>query len=209
MIKIGDISGWLKGELTGYEVQERFEDESYFENLNREDSDINILMGSRSFYEGWDSNRPNVINYINIGIGEDARKFTLQSVGRGVRIEPIRDRRKRLRSLHNAQEISEDLFSKIKDKVLPVETLFIFGTNREVLKTVIGRLEVEGKKEGEAQLSLFVNYEVQKYKLLVPTYKSAAYPILKEKKRIDFEISEDDFEILNEIIQLSTIWKII
>lgn len=83
LIKIGDVSGWLKNEFAGYEVQERFEDETYFENLNREDSDINILMGSRSFYEGWDSNRPNVINFINIGMGQDAKKFILQSVGRG------------------------------------------------------------------------------------------------------------------------------
>ena len=201
LIKIGDISGWLKEELAGYEVQERFEDESYFENLNREDSDINILMGSRSFYVGWDSNRPNVINYINIGIGEDARKFILQSVGRGVRIEPIRNRRKRLRSLHNSKEISEDLFSKIKDKVLPVETLFIFGTNRKALKTVIGELEVEGKKEGEAQLSLFVNYRVQKQKLLVPFYKKASQPILTEGKQGKFEISEKDFETLGRFIQ--------
>ncbi|MCD6391812.1 MAG: DEAD/DEAH box helicase family protein, partial [Dehalococcoidia bacterium] len=89
LIKIGDVSGWLRDELAVYEINEKFEDESYFQSLNREDSDINILMGSRSFYEGWDSNRPNVINYINIGVGEDARKFILQSTGRGVRIEPI------------------------------------------------------------------------------------------------------------------------
>ena len=75
LIKIGDISGWLKEELAGYEIQERFEDESYFENLNKEESDINILMGSRGFYEGWDSNRPNVINFINIGMGEDAKSL--------------------------------------------------------------------------------------------------------------------------------------
>ena len=31
------------------------------------DSPFNILFGSRSFYEGWDSNRPNVMNFINIG----------------------------------------------------------------------------------------------------------------------------------------------
>ena len=55
LIKIGDVSGWLKDELAGYEVNERFEDESYFERLNAPDSDVNILMGSRSFYEGWDS----------------------------------------------------------------------------------------------------------------------------------------------------------
>ena len=58
LIKIGDISGWLKEKLAGYEVVEGFEDEGFFEALNSEDSDINILMGSRSFYEGWDSNRP-------------------------------------------------------------------------------------------------------------------------------------------------------
>jgi hypothetical protein len=202
LIKIGDISSWLKDEFAGYEVNERFEDESYFESLNREDSTINILMGSRSFYEGWDSNRPNVINYINIGMGEDARKFILQSVGRGVRIEPIKDKRKRLLSLYNAKEVSKDLFHKIKDRVPPLETLFIFGTNRNALQTVIQGLQTEGKRGGEAQqLSLFVNSEVQKRKLLVPTYKQAEQTIFAERKRTRFEISTVDFEILNKFIE--------
>ena len=50
-------------------------------------------MGSRSFYEGWDSNRPNIINFINIG-GRDAKKYVLQAIGRGVRIEPYKGKRK-------------------------------------------------------------------------------------------------------------------
>ena len=78
LIKIGDVSGWLKDELAGYEVNERFEDETYFERLNERESDINILMGSRSFYEGWDSNRPNVANFINIGVSASARKWCLR-----------------------------------------------------------------------------------------------------------------------------------
>ncbi|MEA2065596.1 MAG: DEAD/DEAH box helicase family protein [Thermotogota bacterium] len=202
LIKIGDVSSWLKGEFAGYEVNERFEDETYFESLNREDSTINILMGSRSFYEGWDSNRPNVINYINIGIGEDARKFILQSVGRGVRIEPIKDERKRLLSLYNAKEVSEALFNKIKHRVLPLETLFIFGTNRSALQVVIQGLQNEKKRAGEAQqLSLFVNSEVQKHKLLVPTYKQAEQPIFKERKGTKFEISKAGFEVLNKFIK--------
>ena len=53
---------------------------NYFQSLNSND-DINILLGSRSFYEGWDSNRPNVINFINIG-GADAQKYVLQSLGK-------------------------------------------------------------------------------------------------------------------------------
>jgi len=206
LIKIGDISGWLKKELVGREVQERFEEESYFENLNREDSDINILMGSRGFYEGWDSNRPNVINFINIGMGEEAKKFILQSIGRGVRIEPIKNKRKRLLQIYNAKEIEEDLFNKIKDKVSPIETLFIFGTNRSALVTVAQELEKERKREGETQLSLFENYEARKHKLLVPTYKSADSLKTGEQIKFEiskFEISKKDFEILkrfNEFI---------
>jgi len=198
LIKIGDISGWLKEELVGYEVQERFEDESYFENLNREESEINILMGSRGFYEGWDSNRPNVINFINIGMGEDAKKFILQSVGRGVRIEPIKENRKRLLQIYNAKEIDEDLFERIKNKVLPIETLFIFGTNRSALVRVIQELEKERKREGETQLTLFENYEARRLKLLVPTYKAADYPLLKTEEPIKFEISAKDFDVLDK-----------
>jgi len=201
LIKIGDISGWLKDELVGYEIQERFEDESYFENLNKEDSEINILMGSRSFYEGWDSNRPNVINFINIGVGQEARKFVLQSVGRGVRIEPFKDKRRRLLELYNSQEIEEDLFNQVKDKVLPMETLFIFGTNREALKTVLEKLELEGKGEGESQLSLFINKEVKEHKLLVPTYKEANYSLMKKRELTSFEINEQELKILKKYIE--------
>ncbi len=64
LIKIGDISGWLKNKLEGYEINESFENESYFKKINRDDSDINVLMGSRAFYEGWDSNRPNILLFI-------------------------------------------------------------------------------------------------------------------------------------------------
>ncbi|CUT03325.1 DEAD/DEAH box helicase family protein [Candidatus Chrysopegis kryptomonas] len=204
LIKIGDISGWLKEKLVGYEVQERFEEESFFENLNKEDSTINILMGSRGFYEGWDSNRPNVINFINIGMGEDARKFILQSVGRGVRIEPVKGKRKRLIHLYNAKEIAKNLFNNIKDKVLPLETLFIFGTNKNALNIVIGELEQEKKKEGEIQISLIKNPAIEKnkkYKLLIPVYKIANYPLFKNRKQVKFEICKEDFEMLKKFIE--------
>lgn len=201
LIKIGDISGWLKDELAGYEINEKFEDEGYFESLNREDSDINILMGSRSFYEGWDSNRPNVINYINIGVGEDARKFILQSTGRGVRIEPLKDRRKRLQYPYNTKEVTQQLFDEVKDKVLPVETLFIFGTNRNALETVIKELQTEKTKGSGVQVSLFLNPEAQRVELLVPTYKQAQQPIYEAKKRGRFQLSLQDFELLNRYVQ--------
>ena len=83
LIKIGDVTAWIRDELTGFDYVETLDTESFFKGLNEADSPINILMGSRTFYEGWDSNRPNVINFVNIGVGEDAKKFILAVGGRG------------------------------------------------------------------------------------------------------------------------------
>ena len=196
LIKIGDIAGWLKEELAGYEVNERFEDEGYFERLNMDDSDITILMGSRSFYEGWDSNRPNVINYINIGTGLDAKKFILQSVGRGVRIEPLKNMRKRLLPLHNANEVESELFQQIKDRVLPLETLFIFGTNRNALQTVIEQLDQESDRKEQHQLSLLVNEATKQHRLLIPTYRTGDRPLINQRLLAKFEIAPGDLDLL-------------
>ncbi len=203
LIKIGDISGWLKEELAGYEVNERFEDETYFDGLNADDSEINILMGSRSFYEGWDSNRPNVINFINIGTGTDAKKFILQSVGRGVRIQPVKGKRRRLLALYNAvpREVDEALFEQIKDKVQPLETLFIFGTNRKALKTVIEHLDEEGGKGKEHQLSLFLNEEAKRHKLLIPVYRYAAQPLAAGQDMAKFSIADEDLTLLQRYVE--------
>jgi len=193
--KTGDIPNWLKAELSRFNINHQFEQEGFFERINQDDSHINILMGSRAFYEGWDSNRPNIINFINIGMGQDAKKFILQSVGRGVRIEPIKDKRKRLLQVYNSKEIDEDLFDKIKYKVLPIETLFIFGTNRNALVSVIQELEKE-KKEEEHQLSLFVNEKVKEHELLIPVYQLADHPLIENRELVKFEISQRELEIL-------------
>jgi len=201
LIKIGDVVEWLRDELAGYEVNESFEDESYFQRLNAEDSQINILMGSRSFYEGWDSNRPNIINFINIGTGTDAKKFILQSIGRGVRIEPLKDKRKRLLPLYNANEIGSDLFKKINSIVLPLETLFIFGTNRDALKTVIEHLNKEKGKGDQQQLAMFVNENAKERLLLIPTYKLANVPMAERRKLAKFAITEDELALLTRYIE--------
>ncbi|MBM3242417.1 restriction endonuclease subunit R [Candidatus Poribacteria bacterium] len=212
LMKTGDMPNWLKEELARFNVNHQFEQEGFFERLNEDDSDINILMGSRAFYEGWDSNRPNVINFINIGTGTDAKKFILQSVGRGVRIEPFKNKRKRLLPLYNAKEVSADLFHQIKDKVLPVESLFLFGTNRNALQTVIEQLNQEKEKEGEQQLSLFVNEEAKQHKLLIPTYRQADRPPyppvdggerggVDERKLTKFEITSNELDLLKRYVE--------
>ena len=192
LIKIGDISGWLKDQLEGYEINETFDNESVFKKLNRDDSDINILMGSRSFYEGWDSNRPNIILFINIGVGSDAKKFVLQSVGRGVRIEPIKNQRKRLFSLHIIRIIKEAIFRKIKNYVLPIETLFVFGTNAGALRETVKTLIAEKGEEFLLENKFVVNKKVENLPLYIPVYKLASYTFAEREKPQKFPVSPDD-----------------
>ncbi len=197
LIKIGDISGWLKDKLGGYEINESFENESYFKAINRDDSDINILMGSRSFYEGWDSNRPNLLLFVNIGVGSDAKKFVLQSVGRGVRIEPQKYQRKRLQNLSNAKEVEKQLLEKAKNLILPIESLFVFGTNAENLKEIIKTLKEEKQDKNLGEVFI-VNPEAQKHPLLVPVYKTAERIFAEEKDPQKYPVSREDFDITSK-----------
>ena len=65
------------------------------------------MMGSKVFSEGWDSNRVNFINFINIG-SKKAKKYVLQTIGRGVRIEPFKDVRKRLKASNTLEYNTKD-----------------------------------------------------------------------------------------------------
>lgn len=134
LIKIGNVRRWInevipqRDRLIGSNVPEQFS------TLNRNDSSINFLMGSRVFYEGWDSLRPNIVFYINIGVGK-AKKYLLQSLGRGVRINPFNSFRKRI-------EFSKDFnFSDLFNSNL-LETLFVFPSNTEVFETIVDELEL-------------------------------------------------------------------
>ncbi|MDP2695788.1 MAG: DEAD/DEAH box helicase family protein [bacterium] len=194
LIKIGDISGWLKETLEGYEIIESFENESVFKRINHDDSEINILMGSRAFYEGWDSNRPNILLFVNIGIGSDAKKFVLQSVGRGVRIEPQKNKRKRILELHNAREIKTELFNKVRGDIQALESLFVFGTNADNLKEIIKALKEE-KQEQDLGAEFVINKDAEKRLLLIPTYRKSEKIFAEKKEPQKYGISHDDLTL--------------
>ncbi len=170
LIRIGDTSKWRNNLLAGFEETTALQEKSFFDEL--EQSSITVLMGSRSFFESWDSNRPNVINFINIG-GSDAKKFIVQSVGRGVRIETLPNQRRRFAYLADSKE--KQRIQDYHDKVQPPETLFLFATNRSAVKSVLKGLEAEKgavfeRLEGfeKAPLSKINNKDMP---LLVPEYR--------------------------------------
>jgi len=57
---------------------------SLFRSINKRDSPINVLMGSRKFIEGWDSWRVSTMGLMNFGRGEGSQ--VIQLFGRGVRL---------------------------------------------------------------------------------------------------------------------------
>ncbi len=145
LIRIGDTAKWRNQILVGYEETTALQEQSFFDGL--EQSPITILMGSRTFFESWDSNRPNVINFINIG-GSDAKKFVVQSVGRGVRIETLPGKRRRLSRLA-LSDPEKMIMDQCHHLVQPPETLFLFATNRNAIKSVLEGLETEKRPDFE------------------------------------------------------------
>ena len=180
LIKIGDTGKFKREQLgANYTVITSFDSKKHFENINQSE-DINLLLGSRSFYEGWDSNRPNVINMINIG-KQDAKKFVLQGIGRGIRIEPHKGERKRLAQNHI-------------DKNVLLETLFVFATDKNAVKAIIETVENEKNTE-EQEISLFENTS-KPFDLLIPIYKDEE----TRGKIAKFNIAKESLEIFKNFI---------
>jgi hypothetical protein len=153
-------------------------------------------MGSRAFYEGWDSNRPNVMVFINIGSG-DAKKFVLQSLGRGVRIEPLKDKRQRLETLvKNGDVEAKQIFSLIPEKkknlISIIETLFVFGTNEQNLRKIMESIKFEREKAGELIDVIKNNFDFNPT-LFLPVYVEMKDIQLKElpKFRGNFKLLEN------------------
>lgn len=167
--KTGDIYDIVKN-LENYEINESIDNSSRFKELNKDNSSINLLMGSRAFYEGWDSNRPNVMVFINIGTG-DAKKYVTQSIGRGVRVEPLKNKRKRVKFLnyHGDTEAKEIISNSETEDISQLETLFVFGTNKKNVEEILNSLKEEKEKAGEV-IELKKNPEAEKYELIIPKY---------------------------------------
>jgi hypothetical protein len=102
--------------------------------------------------------------------------------------------RKRLQDLHNAGVVKDQLFEKVKDFILPIESLFVFGTNAENLKEIIATLKAE-KQDKNLGDAFIVNPEAQKHLLLLPVYKTAEKIFAEESQPQKYLVSEDDFRL--------------
>ncbi|GAA9896769.1 DEAD/DEAH box helicase family protein [Helicobacter pylori] len=201
LIKIGDITEWICEKLKSVKVVSKnlsFKEESYFSQIDR--SSINILVGSRTFETGWDSTRPSVILFLNIGLDDDAKKLVKQSFGRGVRIESVKNQRQRLAYLDIDEAIKKDL----KPNAAMLETLFVIPTNHASLEAILNiQKESENRSENRGSWrEIKLEKTPIKHDLFVPCYRKEPTSILKIPESASFKMSEKNFKDLKEYFNL-------
>ncbi|GAA6875635.1 DEAD/DEAH box helicase family protein [Helicobacter pylori] len=195
LIKIGDITEWICEKLKSVKVVSKnlsFKEESYFSQIDK--SSINILVGSRTFETGWDSTRPSVILFLNIGLDDDAKKLVKQSFGRGVRIESVKNQRQRLAYL----EIDEAIKKDLKPNAAMLETLFVIATKSESVKAI---LDLKEESSDPSWCEVELEKTPIEHDLFVPCYKEKSIKAT-DLQSGSFKMSAKNFKDLKEYFHL-------
>ena len=190
LIKIGDISSWLKEKLKNIKIDETFKENSYFKSLD--DSSINILLGSRAFYEGWDTTRPNIMLFLNIGMDKEAKKFVTQSIGRGMRVESVDGSRQRIDFIDSSKK------AEISQNAKTLETLFVVSTNKEAISSIVSWQKEQNSGIDWQEVELTKNDLANSKTLFIPTYKSHVVSANQISNKNSFVLSsknKDDLKI--------------
>jgi len=86
VINVGDVSGLKKQlEKKRIPVEQDAVSGSLFDDIKKEGSPINILIGSKKFIEGWDTWRVSSMGLLNMGKGQGPQ--IIQLFGRGIRLK--------------------------------------------------------------------------------------------------------------------------
>ncbi|KHL80559.1 DEAD/DEAH box helicase family protein [Helicobacter pylori] len=195
LIRIGDITEWICEKLKSVKVVSKnlsFKEESYFSQIDK--SSINILVGSRTFDTGWDSTRPSVILFLNIGLDDDAKKLVKQSFGRGVRIESVKNQRQRLAYLEIDGAIKKDL----KPNAAMLETLFVIATKSESVKAI---LDLKEESSDPSWCEVELEKTPIEHALFVPCYQEKSIKAT-DLQSGSFKMSEKNFKDLKEYFHL-------
>lgn len=128
---INDYKGENVDKITSTSVVITNIDKYLFENIDKPQSPINVLIGSRKFAEGWNCFRVSVIGLINLGKTKGNK--IIQIFGRGVRLKGLKNdgKRKDLNHIEDYFALKHTDFDKLKR----LETLCVFSLQRSYLET--------------------------------------------------------------------------
>jgi len=134
VINVGDSDKLIKMcEANSISVSSRDFSSSLFNTINNTTSNLNILIGSKKFSEGWSSWRVSTMGLMNIGKKEGSQ--IIQLFGRGVRLKGYEYCLKRSRAIGGRE---------LERKYQAVETLNIFGLKADYMKAFKDYLKDEG-----------------------------------------------------------------
>ena len=209
VVNIGDVSAFKKLlKEKDFEIEQDAISDSLFDSIKRENSTINILIGSKKFIEGWDTWRVSCMGLLNIGKGEGPQ--IIQLFGRGVRLKGKNLSLKRsgnpeistLETL-NIYGISADYIGKFLSAIKKEEVEFeeikvpVRVLNREIWKDFPYPTKDESKKfERERVLHLRVDDKISASMNLVPSM--AVY--MAQEQREDVQSSKVETEIASKSI---------
>lgn len=149
VINIGDAPTFLKlieGENPYFQIGQKSNfEKSLFHKIEKKNSQINFLIGSKKFIEGWNSYRVSSMGLLNIGKKEGAQ--IIQLFGRGVRLKGYDNFLKRSYILDDDNKIPTNV--RIPNNLTILETLNIFGLNANYMATFKETLQEEGIEEYE------------------------------------------------------------
>jgi len=142
VVNVGDVSS-LKKLIKESEIEVKTEHlkQSLFFGINESNSNVNILIGSKKFVEGWNSWRVSNMGLINMGKSEGPQ--IIQLFGRGVRLKGKNYSLKR--------EENPDYMLKA------LQTLFIFGLNADYINAFLTTIEKEEVRYEEIVIPIKFN----------------------------------------------------
>ena len=133
---------------------------SYFHEIDKQDSSINVLIGSKKFTEGWSSWRVSTMGLMNLGRSEGSQ--IIQLFGRGVRLKGYKFTLKRSEALKGE-------ILNVPKYLRFIETLNVFGIRADYMQQFKEYLEDEGIHTEfdfkEIYLPVLKNYPKRNYKL--------------------------------------------
>lgn len=121
---------------------------SLFHDINKHDSTVNILIGSKKFTEGWSSWRVSTMGLMNVGRGEGAQ--IIQLFGRGVRLKGYNVSLKRSGKTQVPEEVERPRH------ITTMETLNIFGIRADYMAEFRKHLEDEGLPSNDDPIEIFL-----------------------------------------------------
>lgn len=114
---------------------------SLFHGINKSDSTVNVLIGSKKFTEGWNSWRVSTMGLMRVGVGEGAQ--IIQLFGRGVRLRGYGHSLKRSNRTYLPDDVERPRHITL------LETLNVFGIRADYMAQFRQYLEEEGLPPNE------------------------------------------------------------